>query len=216
MITVTGENGTRLSLDNVDWKGHYVLAKASIGQIIRTLQNVKLHAEKKKSSVKPSGIKPYEMTLNEGLCDIISDLLDTYEKMLCFQSDIERDIAFFNIIVNLPKDIVINAEKHGQIYLNRANIGNLIQAMRQRVDFILNRDIPDRYTDDPEQLTVFNSLKEKLLNFKNDIDTFEQDFIDIIDKAHKSQQKYFGTKSRQRSNMSKQKYHPRTNQQVTI
>ena len=207
MITVTDENGTRLSLDNVDWKGHYVLARASIGQIIRTLQNVKIHAEKKKSSV-----KPYEMTLNVGLCDIISDLLDNYEKMLCFESDIERDIAFFNIIVNLPKDIVINAEKHGQIYLNRANIGNLIQAMRQRVDFILNRDIPDRYTDDPEQLTVFNSLKEKLLNFKNDIDTFEQDFIDIIDKAHKSQQKYFGTKSRQRSN---QKYPPRTNQQVT-
>lgn len=200
MITETVDNGTYLTLENVDWKGYYVVSRASIGQIMRTFQNVKEYAERQKNTV-----KPYEKELNNGLIILLPTLLTNFRNMLYFQNDIEKDIIYFNMLVNMPYDVSIDNEKYGRINLSRANIGSLIKAAKQRVNFILSRETPNRYKESVEQIAVFESMKLKLKEFVSDIDDFEQDFLNVIDKAHKTQQKHFGKKSNR-------KYYPKKNQ----
>jgi hypothetical protein len=167
-----------LSLNMVDWKANYVLSKASIGQIMVCFSNI--------LKVIPKNV--YEIKLYEKLKPAIEKLLSEFNKMLMYKEVKDRDVKFYNLIVNMPNNVSINDVEAGSIVLKSAKIGALIKAMKQRINFIKDREFPQRYLEDQELLQEFHNLRMVINNYLNAVNDFESEFISAIDGAHKAQQ----------------------------
>lgn len=159
----------------VDWKPYYTLDKASLGQIIRTFEKINIIPK-----------NSYEIVLSDELNILIQQLISNFDKLLVFNNLIEYSIYYYNLLGSLPDGISINENNHKYIKLKTANIGNLVKALYQRINYILQRDIPLMYKYREEYLHVFNNMKNNLLKFLDNVKEFEIGFINAIDKAHKS------------------------------
>lgn len=168
-----------LSRNFVDWDPKYTLDRASLSQIIETIQKTKIKPKNK-----------YEEILGEELQKIIPKLINQFDGMLKCESKKEHEVKRANLVGKMPKYVSINTEKHGRIKLNNAGIGVMIQALYQRVDFILDRDMPKFYKDDEEFENYFKNMQKLIGEFRQAVDEFEEDFMSSIDKAHKGVYQY--------------------------
>lgn len=164
-----------LSLDLVNWKPNYILAMASIGQIMVSFSKIKNLVPK----------NTYEIILYEKLNKIVHTLLIKYNNLLKYNSNVEREVKYYNLIVDLPKNTFI--DDNDNIYLKNAKIGKLVNASKQRINFILNRDIPMRYKKDILYEDAFIKMRDELKEFLNTMNDFEKDFVNSIDEAKKAQ-----------------------------
>lgn len=184
-ITITStvrEGGNNiLSLGSVDWKPNYVLSRASIGQIMVCFSKILY--------VVPKNI--YEDKLYEKLKPLTEHLLNDFKNLLTYTGDKDRDVKFYNLLINMPINVSVNDREDGLIKLKYAKIGSLIKAAKQRIKFIIERDAPERYLGDQELLQEFNNLKSRIKNFLDTMNDYEAEFINAIDSAHKAQQVYF-------------------------
>lgn len=171
--TVKELNINQLNYNEVDWKGHYTLDRASFGQIMFTISRIKIVPKNQ-----------YEIILNSYLMKIIPELMRSYQEILVYENLFERDVFAYNLLGNLPKHITIFTNDHGKIQLKRANIGNLIIALYQRIDFILERTIPKMYQENKNYLDAFEKMRLNVKKFRNDVQLFEKQFIYAVDKAH--------------------------------
>ena len=173
-----------LTLNLVDWKPHYILARASLGQIMVSLNKI--------SKVKAKNM--YEKILYNKLKILIEELMNGeygYNKLLQCENINEKNVKFYNLVVNMPSNISIFNEDHGHMKLRNAKIGQLIKASKQRIEYILKRDIPELYQNNEKLLNEFNKMKIDLDNFKNLLEDFEENFVEAIDDAHIAQQNSF-------------------------
>lgn len=165
-----------LSLDQVNWKSHYKLHKASLGQIIASFRNI-LKAEPKNK---------YEITLYYRLKPAVEILIDIYNEILKCDSLKEHDVKYFNLIYDMPKLVEVYPGEHGDIRLRKPKIGALIKASKQRIKFIMEREIPGKYFGDDESIQEFNNLKSQMKDFESIILDFEAEFILAINEAHQT------------------------------
>jgi hypothetical protein len=158
----------------ITFENNQKLNRASFGQIMATIANV---------SINKKDLKPYEYYMKGWFNKNIPILILEYLKLLTWLSDKQWWVLYFNLIGNLPNKIHIYQEKHN-IMLKGANLGYLIEALKNRVNFIITRKIPIMYLNDQEYLTFFNNLRELLKIFLQKIIIFEQEFVNAIDNAH--------------------------------
>lgn len=168
------------SRNSVNWKPNYVLSQSSLGQIIETIARIRMN---------PKNI--YEETLYNKLGPIRAEFIGQFDQLLITNSYVESQVILHNLLGNLPKGTKIFPQLHDNITLGRAKIGNLLQALYQRVDFILTRDPPTFYKKNTSYLVAFNEMGKKLKVFRQDIKKFEEGFVDAIDSAHKAQQTFY-------------------------
>ena len=175
------DSNYQLSLDSVKWNRNYSLSRASIGQIMRSFNNI--------LSVNPKNI--YEETLYKHLKPEVQKLMDDYNQLLLCDNAYNFNVRYYNLIVNMPKDVSIYNQEHGNIRLGNPKIGALIKASKQRIDFIINREIPYICKQDQNIHIEFIKLQQDMIKFKETLINFEKQFVLAIDKAHKSQQVYY-------------------------
>lgn len=175
---ISSEVKKSLTLDAIDWKPFYVLSKSSIGQIMISFKNI--------LKVTPKNI--YETKLYGRLKPAVEGLIGHYNDILQYENDIEKDVKFYNLIVNLPIGVTINDQEDGNITMKFAKIGKLIKAARQRINFIETRTVPQMYVSNEDYLRQFNKMKEELQDLQETFDDFENEFLEAIDEAHKAQQ----------------------------
>lgn len=173
-------------LESVNWQPHYRLSKASIGQIMITFESIL-----KKMKAKTE-LNIYEQTLNSRVIPKMESIVDQFKKILSnSDNDFKKQVIFYNLIVDLPKGVMIDNDKHGKIFLKHANIGGLLEAARQRLSFILEREIPEIYKTDPNLDAAFYCLRVELAIFLNEVIDFEDYFMESIKLAHVAQQNYY-------------------------
>jgi hypothetical protein len=166
-----------LTLDSVDYRRSYVLSKSSIGQIMKAMSVTTTRLNNPKNN--------YEQILFPGIKNLLNDLIKEYNTLLIFSDEPEHSVKKINLIGNLPKPLSLLEQEH-RIQLHTANIGNLIKACYQRIDFILNRDVPVFYKENQNYLPAFNKMQNELRTFKEKVREFENNFKNLIDQAHKS------------------------------
>lgn len=171
----------QLTLDRVRWNRNYTLSRASIGQIMKSFNNI--------LSVHPKNI--YEETLYKHLKPEVQKLVDSYNQLLLCKDAYNFNVRYYNLIVNMPKDVSIYNQEHGQIRLGNPKIGALIKASKQRIDFITDREVPSICKQDQNIHIEFVKLQQDMIKFKETLINFEKQFVQAIDKAHKSQQVYY-------------------------
>ena len=169
-----------LTLCDVEWHPYYVLFRASLGQIMFSLSRV--------LELLPKNI--YEKTLYSNLKSIIIKLIKEYDIMLKCSNKIEREVKFYNLIGKMPYLVKINEEEHN-IKLHKPKIGKIIAALKQRVNFILTRNIPQFYKNNEIYLNEFQKMQEQIKKFKEKVYDFELNFIEAIDHAHKANQENY-------------------------
>ena len=160
----------QMHLGMVDFKLHYVLSKASIGQIMVCFQNV--------LKIKPKN--QYEEKLYAIIIPEITKLVDQYNEMLFVESYSEMIVRYYNLLINLPIGTSINDEEHGKIKMKNPKIGFLIQAAKQRLRFLLDREIPEIYKINNSLLDEFNILRDDVTVFYNNMVRFEKIFSEFF------------------------------------
>lgn len=176
-----------LSLDMVQYNYHYKLSKASIGQIMVSFSNIK--------NLKPTNI--YQQILYQHFYNIIPQFVECYTKLFDCDNIIEKNIKFYHLIVNLPYKTEINIinsndkNNHSNIILGKPKIGELIKASKQRIDYIIDKPIPEIYKYHNEYVLEYDKFIDQIKNFKDDLLNFEQEFVDAIDDAYQQTSKYY-------------------------
>lgn len=169
---------------NINYKREYKLNKSGLGQIICALDNVGIRKEKKKK---------YEEILAQFFDDKIPYVIEAYEDLL--RNSIDQDnqddynMRHYNLTKRLPKNIVIEEQKHN-IILGKANVGNLIEALLNRITYIIERDMPKIYEKEDCNVGYWKKFQEDLVKFREIIKEFEEEFKKIIDVAHKKQHQF--------------------------
>jgi len=164
-----------LDKSGVIWKPHYTLDRASLGQIMKTFERIKITPKNN-----------YERVLADELKKIITQLINSFDQLLHFATYTEAQVYYYNLLGPLPENVRVNTEEHKTIRLKTANVGNLLKATYQRVNFILEREVPLMYKYNPDYLSAFNTMRSNLQKFLPRIQQFEEGFVDAVDKAHKS------------------------------
>ena len=134
-VAIHDDNTFQLNLKMVDHKPYYILAHASIGQIMVSFQNI--------LSVKSKN--EYEEKLYAILIPEIKKLVNEYNEMLSFTNHNEMQVRYYNLITNFPKAVSIYEKEHSKVTMGNPKIGALIKAIKQRLDFIITREIPELY-----------------------------------------------------------------------
>lgn len=173
-IKIDNQINNELNLNMVNWRPNYILAMASIGQIMVSFSKIKNLVPK----------NSYESVLYIKLNKNISILLEKYNDLLKYNSNAEREVKYYNLIVDLPKNTFIDDKDN--IYLKNARIGKLVNASKQRINFILNRDIPFRYKNNVLYENAFVQMRDELKEFYETLINFEKDFVISIDEAKKA------------------------------
>ncbi len=169
------KQSSKLDRSTVIWTPYYTLDRASFGQIMKSLEKVKIIPKNN-----------YETVLSKELQLLISQIINQFDNLLYFTNNIEANVFHYNLLGPLPKNLTINEEEHKEIKLKTANVGNLLKALYQRINFILQRDVPLMYQNKPDYLSAFEKMRSNIRTFLAHVQEFEKGFVTAIDKAHKS------------------------------
>lgn len=162
-----------LSINKIYYNPYQQLCEAGIGQIVIQINKIQI--------IKPR--VPYQIILNEWFNKNIPILVELYLRILKKGESMEdRLVREYNLTQPLPEHVKVLPNKHKKIMKN-INMGNLIEGLKQRTIFIIQRSVPSFYTNDTE-INAFVSLQQDMFDFYTFICYFEKDFRRIIDKAH--------------------------------
>lgn len=174
------------NISNVFWEPYYVLSKASIGQIIYTLLYVQDPTSYMHRKINPIVLQK------------IREITDFYQSKLVKTTLVDKNVTFYNLIVDLPRSINVDDEIHGKVRLSHARVGQLVYALKTRIDFILNRPVPqinfkDCDTDGSnEDYNVykqsFNNMQKDMAELMKLVLDFEQFYFNFIKSSRVNRQ----------------------------
>lgn len=167
-----------LSLDKVLIHHTYFLTKASIGQIMKRISNLEIKNPKNK----------YQILLNEYFKSAVPKFIGEYNNLLKCSSNEEYLVKDYNLLGNLPKNMILNTSIKKNSNLYQASIGDMMTAIRQRIEFITKRDTPKFYENNQLFADAFKKMQREVRDFLVHVDEFEQGFIKTIDSAMKQKQ----------------------------
>ncbi len=165
-----------LDVGMVELKKWHKLDRASLGQIMRRMMDVQIKNPK----------NSYEIVLDEFFRSKTSELVNAYNKILECWSFEEYEVKLYNLIGKLPPGLKIEIPIRKTNLLSRASMGDMVVAIKQRINFILTRDLPVMYTFRPEYKDAFLKMQTELSEFLEKVEIYEEEFQDVIDKAHNS------------------------------
>ncbi len=166
-----------LSLDKVKIGRRHKVTRASIAQLVKRLSTSKITNPKNK----------YQESLNIFFESENSKLADRYNEILQCSSYDEMVVKEYNLLGDLPGKMEITEpciQKSNT--LSKASIGDMINALRQRIQFIINREIPLYYVINESYKTEFNNMQQQITEFENAVDEYEENWIEANDIAQKT------------------------------
>ena len=136
-------------------------------------------------------LKPYELVLKSWFVTIIPVFIKKFEGLLVYSCRIEYDIIVYNLTTNLPIGVRKPHPKYGKMKLGRISIGAVIEGLRERFTWMIERETPKYYIAHPEYLPYWEVFIAKCASFLDVIKEFETSWIKVIDDAHKIQREAY-------------------------
>lgn len=162
-------------INQIYYNPYQPLCEAGIGQIIIRINKIQIMQPK----------VPYQIILNKWFSKNIPVLVELYLDILKKgESTEDKLIREYNLTHPLPEHVKVLPNKHKKIMKN-INMGNLIEGLKQRTVFIIQRNVPSFYTNDNE-INAFVLLQKDMLAFYAFICYFEAEFIKVINIAHET------------------------------
>lgn len=156
--TNTSEMST-LTLANVSYDEKYRLNQGSASQLVRGLTEMVVRLT--------DPTNDYQRELYPALRSIVSEFVERYEQLLTTSNQTEFEIHRYNLHgysgrVKMP--ISTRGVKYNLIY-KYANFGDYLKTIVQRLKFLTERQVPQRYITNEAELAVFTALQTKVTDF---------------------------------------------------
>lgn len=164
-----------ISLDMIRIEKYYRVSKSSLPQLLVRLKMVNIDNPK----------NSYEFMFNKLYRQRVQIVINEYNKVLKYRTSVEYYIKVYNLFGRLPKNIIIETFMKGSDKLFQSRVGDLITAIKQRIEFIIDRNVPQvyylwDYNEELNYVEEFNKMQNELTKFWYTIDKFEKDFKEII------------------------------------
>ena len=91
--------------------------------------------------------------------------------------------AILNLGCRLPRGTRVRMRFHDKVQLGKGNFGPFMEALLQRLEFVLNRKTPERYNEDKEEFDAFEALKEDVKGYLDTLKKVQEDYNTVIEKA---------------------------------
>lgn len=183
--TTTQNQQQTLTLESVPYNDNYRIKYGSVGQLMRGLQEMQNRISLEKES------DEYKKTLYPKLRELSQSLVERFKLLLSCSNETENNVKRFNL---LGYNGQIRADKYNKypfiagVNPNAkyafSNFGYYLRTIKQRLDFISNRDVPLRYSTDENAVNVFNGMKlecNNLLKYLNEV--VEPEWNKVVEEA---------------------------------
>lgn len=164
-----------IDLNQFLFKGTYKLSSASAAQIIIGLGKTIERLEEPKNS--------YQEILYPYFNKQVPALLESFKRLLKYTSEKERMTRFFNLGGKMSKGTEVKMKYHNNVNLGNGNFGPFLEALTQRVEYILTRKTPIRYESDADFLSAFEKLKEDLKPFLEELKEAHKAYTEVVVQA---------------------------------
>jgi len=166
----------KISLQNVPLRSGHILAKASAAQIVKNMSD----------SIKETGDEEndYQKILYPALRRNSKSIVEEFEKLCVYTSETDRCVRSANLFTPLSKTADAGPKFHTKTRLtNNTNFGPLLEALEQRVSYVLKKEVPKRYTENKEEGDAFNTLRDQLKTFSESLMNASEDYSTALTKA---------------------------------
>lgn len=150
---------TTLTIATIPYDDKYRLNQGSASQLVRGMTEMVARLTEP--------INEYQKELYPALRSIVAEFVEKYEQLLTTTNQTEYEISRYNLHgysgrVKMP--ISTRGVKYNLVY-KYANFGDYLKTVTQRLKFVIERQIPQRYSNNESELTAFTSLRQKVTDF---------------------------------------------------
>ena len=161
----------------IDCEVWYKLCTCSLGQIIKSLKITKERLSEKEEKTK----------IDSWLIMHITYLIGHYNQLIEKGEESGSKVRFNILTSRLPRDVRIEPDTCN-IEIRNAKIGMLIKQMLQRINFIINREVPNKYITSDGDKHEFETLQQDLIKFKIKVNQFKKGFVSVVKDAREEKQ----------------------------
>ncbi len=148
-----------LTLADVPYDVKYRLNQASASQLVRGLNEMTSRLGEPQND--------YQKELYPSLKTIVSKLVDKYTNVLGGSSEVEREVRRFNLHGfngRVKRPVGTKGVKFNLVY-KYANFGDYLKTLSQRLTYLVERPVPERYVTNTSEGAAFEQLKVQLKEF---------------------------------------------------
>ena len=148
-----------LSLSELPYDEKYRLNQASASQLVRGLQEM--------AGRLPEPQNDYQRELYPSLKKLVGQVVEKYTSMLQSTSEVEREVRRFNLHGyngRVKRAIATRGVKFNLVY-KYANFGDYLKTVTQRLTYLVERPLPQRYVTNTTEGTTYEQLKTRIQEF---------------------------------------------------
>ena len=167
-----------LSLSDVSYDEKYRINQGSTSQLLRGMQ------EMVSRLTEPSN--DYQKELYPALKSIVANFVEKYNVLLRCSSEVEREVKRFNLHGyngKLKNPVSTSGVKYNLVY-KFSNFGDYLKTVIQRIKYIIERNLPQRYVTYPSEGTAYANLKTQCQEFVKYLsEEVEQSWNTVVSSA---------------------------------
>jgi hypothetical protein len=162
-----------IDIATIPYQDSYRLRSGSAAQLVRGVQSMLFRVSADKET------DEYKKTLYPKLREVASKLVDRFTLMLKAANQKEQEVRKFNLC---GYDGQVRPDRYGRYPFVKgvnpntkyafANFGYFIKMLRQRMEFITSREVPQRYVTDDDQRATFTTLRTEVTSFLEFLNTY--------------------------------------------
>ncbi len=148
-----------LSLDGISYDIKYRLSQGSVSQIVRGLSEMVTRLG--------DGENAYQQTLYPVLREQSKNIVSRFNTLLQTSSAADYDVRKFNLHGydgRIKGTVITRGVRFNTIY-QYANFGDYLKTITQRLTYILERQVPQRYSTDEALANAFTQLRSEVQDF---------------------------------------------------
>ena len=158
-----------LSLSDVPYDEKYRLNQAAASQLVRGLQEMVNRLTEPQND--------YQKELYTSLKNVVTKLVCKYSTVLEATTEVEKEVRRFNLHGyngRVKKPIATKGVKYNLVY-KYANFGDYLKTLTQRLTYLVDRPVPQRYVTNTTEGTAHTNMKNMLVEYlkflKDDVET---------------------------------------------
>lgn len=148
-----------LSLDGISYDIKYRLSQGSVSQIVRGLSEMVTRLGE--------GENAYQQTLYPVLREQSKNIVTRFNTLLQTSSAADYDVRKFNLHGydgRIKGTVITRGVRFNTIY-QYANFGDYLKTITQRLTYVIERQVPQRYTTDESLSNAFTQLRSEVQDF---------------------------------------------------
>jgi hypothetical protein len=153
------EQSYNLTLAELPYDEKYKLNQASASQLVKGLSEMGTRLGEPTNE--------YQKELYPALKTLVTTMVTKYTDMLQATTEVEREVRRFNLHGyngRVKKPVATRGVKFNVVY-KFANFGDYLKSLTQRLTYLVERPVPQRYVNNASEGTAYEQLKGKLQDY---------------------------------------------------